>query len=114
MGRVAVRAALNQAFSEIKALFDPDNRFNPDKIVRPPKMDDARNFRFAPGYKEHRIDTALDWSAWNVERDPLTGQESLPGSGNDLSGGLAKAVEMCNNNGHCRKFDAGTCARAIA
>ncbi len=21
---------------------------------------------------------------------------------------------MCNNNGHCRKFDAGTCARAIA
>ena len=32
----------------------------------------------------------------------------MPGSGNDLSGGLAKAVEMCNNNGHCRKFDAGT------
>ncbi|SIT45161.1 D-lactate dehydrogenase (Cytochrome) [Paraburkholderia ribeironis] len=99
---------LNQAFSEIKALFDPDNRFNPDKIVRPPKMDDARNFRFAPGYREQRIDTALDWSAWNVERDPLTGEESLPGTGNDLSGGLAKAVEMCNNNGHCRKFDAGT------
>ena len=23
-------------------------------------------------------------------------------------GGFAKAVEMCNNNGHCRKFDAGT------
>ena len=22
--------------------------------------------------------------------------------------GLAGAVEMCNNNGHCRKFDAGT------
>src|SRR4029079_6049107 len=22
--------------------------------------------------------------------------------------GFAKAVEMCNNNGHCRKFDAGT------
>jgi FAD/FMN-containing dehydrogenase/Fe-S oxidoreductase len=99
---------LNQAFSEIKALFDPDNRFNPDKIVRPPKMDDARNFRFAPGYREQRIDTVLDWSAWNVERDPLTGEESPPGSGDDLSGGLAKAVEMCNNNGHCRKFDAGT------
>ncbi|MFT4064703.1 FAD-binding and (Fe-S)-binding domain-containing protein [Paraburkholderia sp.] len=99
---------LNEAFSEIKALFDPDNRFNPDKIVRPPKMDDARNFRFAPGYREQRIDTVLDWSAWNVERDPLTGEESVPGSGDDLSGGLAKAVEMCNNNGHCRKFDAGT------
>ncbi|HEX3380072.1 MAG TPA: FAD-linked oxidase C-terminal domain-containing protein, partial [Paraburkholderia sp.] len=99
---------LNEAFSEIKALFDPDNRFNPDKIVRPPKMDDARNFRFAPGYREQRIDTALDWSAWDVKRDPLTGEESAPGSGDDLSGGLAKAVEMCNNNGHCRKFDAGT------
>ncbi|MEW6345036.1 MAG: FAD-linked oxidase C-terminal domain-containing protein [Paraburkholderia sp.] len=99
---------LNQAFSEIKALFDPDNRFNPDKIVRPPKMDDARHFRFAPGYRERALETALDWSAWNVERDPLTGAETLPGTGKDLSGGLAKAVEMCNNNGHCRKFDAGT------
>ncbi|MCC8403046.1 FAD-binding protein [Paraburkholderia sp. MMS20-SJTN17] len=99
---------LNEAFSEIKALFDPENRFNPDKIVRPPKMDDARNFRFAPGYREQCIDTVLDWSAWNVERNPLTGEESAPGSGGDLSGGLAKAVEMCNNNGHCRKFDAGT------
>jgi FAD/FMN-containing dehydrogenase/Fe-S oxidoreductase len=99
---------LNQAFSEIKALFDPDNRFNPDKMVRPPKMDDARNFRFAPGYRERAVETALDWSAWNVERDPLTGKETLRGTGNDLAGGLAKAVEMCNNNGHCRKFDAGT------
>jgi Fe-S oxidoreductase len=25
-----------------------------------------------------------------------------------VTGGFAKAVEMCNNNGHCRKFDAGT------
>ncbi|MGF6298694.1 Fe-S oxidoreductase [Paraburkholderia sp. WC7.3d] len=99
---------LNEAFGEIKTLFDPDNRFNPDKIVRPPKMDDARNFRFAPGYREQRIETVLDWSTWNVKRDPLTGEESAPGSGDDLSGGLAKAVEMCNNNGHCRKFDAGT------
>jgi len=99
---------INQAFSEIKDLFDPGNRFNPDKIVRPPKMDDARNFRFAPGYREKPIATSLDWSAWNIERDPLTGHETPPGTGNDLAGGLAKAVEMCNNNGHCRKFDAGS------
>ena len=39
---------------------------------------------------------------------PLTEATSAPGSGGDPSGGLAKAVEMCNNNGHCRKFDAGT------
>jgi FAD/FMN-containing dehydrogenase/Fe-S oxidoreductase len=99
---------INEAFREIKRLFDPDNRFNPDKIVNPPKMDDAANFRFAPGYREAALAPALDWSAWNVERDPLTGAETAPGTGGDLSGGLAKAVEMCNNNGHCRKFDAGT------
>ena len=99
---------INQAFSEIKQLFDPENRFSPDRIVRPPKMDDARNFRFAPGYREKAFTPSLDWSAWNVKRDPLTGAETRPGTGDDLSGGLAKAVEMCNNNGHCRKFDAGT------
>ncbi|WP_321896570.1 FAD-binding and (Fe-S)-binding domain-containing protein [Paraburkholderia heleia] len=99
---------INQAFMEIKQLFDPENRFNPDKIVRPPKMDDAQLFRFAPGYRERQMRPALDWSAWDVSRDPLTGEQTPPGSGDDLTGGLAKAVEMCNNNGHCRKFDAGT------
>lgn len=99
---------LNAAFSEIKALFDPSNRFNPDKIVRAPKMDDRSNFRFPPAYRELAMVPALDWSAWNVARDPLSGVETAPGSGDDRSSGLAKAVEMCNNNGHCRKFDADT------
>ncbi|TDV15802.1 FAD-binding and (Fe-S)-binding domain-containing protein [Paraburkholderia caballeronis] len=99
---------IHQAFTEIKALFDPDNRFNPDKIVRPPKMDDSRNFRFPPTYRELPVVPVLDWSAWNVKRDPLSGEETPPGTGESLSGGLAKAIEMCNNNGHCRKFDAGT------
>ncbi|MCO4862709.1 FAD-binding protein [Cupriavidus sp. WGlv3] len=100
---------INAAFSEIKALFDPDNRFNPDKIVRPPRMDARENFRFAPGYAALPLTPALDWSAWNVRRDPMTGAETGPGTGNDTAThGLASAVEMCNNNGHCRKFDAGT------
>ena len=43
-----------------------------------------------------------------MQNDPLTEATTAPGSGGDPSGGLAKAVEMCNNNGHCRKFDAGT------
>ncbi|MEY3800023.1 MAG: hypothetical protein RLZZ406_1326 [Pseudomonadota bacterium] len=30
----------------------------------------------------------------------------MPGTGGDPAMGLAKAVDMCNNNGHCRKFDA--------
>jgi FAD/FMN-containing dehydrogenase/Fe-S oxidoreductase len=99
---------IHQAFAEIKALFDPDNRFSPNKMIHPPKMDDRSNFRFAPGYTVSSTPTALDWSAWNVLRDPMTGVETAAGTGVDASGGLASAIEMCNNNGHCRKFDAGT------
>ncbi|MFC0693429.1 FAD-binding and (Fe-S)-binding domain-containing protein [Paraburkholderia humisilvae] len=99
---------INQAFRDIKALFDPENRLSPDRIVNPPKMDDATSFRFPPSYRERAWKPVLDWSAWNVTRDPLTGDEGAPGSGGDRANGLAKAVEMCNNNGHCRKFDAGT------
>ena len=100
---------INAAFAEIKAVFDPQNRFNPDKIVRPPKMDQRENFRFGPGYAALPVRPALDWSDWNVRRDPLTGVETAPGTGTDTAThGLASAVEMCNSNGHCRKFDAGT------
>ena len=99
---------IHQAFAEIKTLFDPDNRFNPDKMIHPPKMDDRNYFRYAPDYQVPALQTGLDWSSWNVLRDPLTGAETQPGTGVDLTNGLASAVEMCNNNGHCRKFDAGT------
>lgn len=99
---------INEAFREIKQLFDPDNRFNPGKMIDPPRMDDTSLFRFPPDYRVIPIRPGLDWSAWNVNRDPLTGDESAPGTGGDASHGLAMAVEMCNNNGHCRKFDAGT------
>ena len=85
-----------------------DGRMNPGKIVAPPRMDDASLFRFKPAIRqESRSSPRLDWSAWNVERDPATGVEGAPGTGSDVTRGLAKAVEMCNNNGHCRKFDAG-------
>jgi FAD/FMN-containing dehydrogenase/Fe-S oxidoreductase len=78
---------LTGAFEEIKDLFDPKGLFNPGKIVRPSKQDDRTLFRFKPGYAARPPSTVLDWSEW---------------------GGFDKAVEMCNNNGHCRKFDAGT------
>ncbi|MGQ7247374.1 FAD-binding and (Fe-S)-binding domain-containing protein [Halomonas sp. V046] len=99
---------LNDAFREIKGLFDPTNLMNPGKIVDTPKMDDDRLFRFSSDYQRIALTPVLDWSPWNVERDPLSGDQSPPGSGSDVTGGLASAVEMCNNNGHCRKFDAGT------
>jgi FAD/FMN-containing dehydrogenase len=100
--------AINGAFRRIKGAFDPDNLFNPGKIVDPPKMDDASLFRFPPAYKTIPIKTALDWQTWNVQNDPVTEKITEPGTGGDGAEGFGKAVEMCNNNGHCRKFDAGT------
>src|SRR5690606_25159980 len=99
---------LTRAFEEIKDAFDPDRLMNPGKIVRSTKMDDRSLFRFKPEYRVIELQPALDWSAWNVDNDPATDTVSAPGTGGDPAQGLAKAVEMCNNNGHCRKFDAGT------
>jgi FAD/FMN-containing dehydrogenase/Fe-S oxidoreductase len=99
---------LTAAFEEIKRLFDPAGLLNPGKIVRPPKMDDRALFRYAPGYAVLPLETALDWSPWNVHNDPATEALTSPGTGGDPARGFGKAVEMCNNNGHCRKFDAGT------
>jgi FAD/FMN-containing dehydrogenase/Fe-S oxidoreductase len=77
-------------FSEIKHRFDPDNVLNPGKIVDPPRMDDRARFRFAPDYRVGELKTVLDWSAY-------------PGAG----GGFQGAIEMCNNNGACRKLEGG-------
>ncbi|MEI7613720.1 MAG: FAD-linked oxidase C-terminal domain-containing protein [Betaproteobacteria bacterium] len=98
---------LNQAFSEIKQRFDPDGLLCPHRIINPPKMDDTRLMRFPPTYRVTPIHPVLDWSSWNVQNDPITETTTAIGSGGDPALGLAKAVEMCNNNGHCRKFDSG-------
>src|SRR3954470_20978306 len=81
---------LVKAFEEVKDTFDPKGLFNPGKIVRAPKFDDRANFRYGPGYAGEEMKTELDWSAW-------------PGAG----GGFQGAVEMCNNNGACRKIESG-------
>lgn len=77
-------------FREVKHRFDPDGVLNPGKIVDAPKMDDRSLFRFKPEYRVADIKTKLDWSAY-------------PGAG----GGFQGAVEMCNNNGACRKLEGG-------
>jgi FAD/FMN-containing dehydrogenase/Fe-S oxidoreductase len=81
---------LVRAFEEVKDRFDPDSVFNPGKIVRAPKFDDRRNFRYGPNYHGQAMKTRLDWSAY-------------PGAG----GGFLGAVEMCNNNGACRALEGG-------
>jgi len=81
---------MTDCFESIKAQFDPDNLFNPGKIVHAPRMNDRSLFRYPPNYKMIEIKQALDWSMW-------TG----------ASGGLQGAIEMCNNNGACRKIKGG-------
>ncbi|MBE7201689.1 MAG: FAD-binding oxidoreductase, partial [Parafilimonas terrae] len=80
-------AELARCFEVVKDSFDPENQLNPGKIVRPLTMDDRSLFRFKPDYAVTQpLTTALDWSDW---------------------GGFGAAVEMCNNNGTCRKLAGG-------
>jgi len=74
------------AFEEIKDTFDSKNLLNPGKIVRPFKSNDRSLMRYKSGYQTENIDTHYDWSNW---------------------GQFSDAVEMCNNNGACRKLDSG-------
>lgn len=99
---------IHDAFAQIKRELDPLGLLCPERIIDPPRMDDTALMRFNPDYRVIPIQTALDWSAWNVQNDPVTEVTSPPGSGGDPAQGFGKAVEMCNNNGTCRKFDAGT------
>ncbi|SHJ48422.1 FAD/FMN-containing dehydrogenase [Roseomonas rosea] len=79
-----------RAFEAVKDAFDPAGLMNPGRVVRAPAMDDRSLFRYAPDYAaDPAVTPVLDWSAW-------------PGP----QGGFLAAVEMCNNNGTCRKFDA--------
>ncbi len=75
-----------RAFEQVKDRFDPDGALNPGIIVRPQRMDDRALLRYHPDYQAASLDTALDWSEW---------------------GGFLGAVEMCNNNGACRKAQPG-------
>jgi Fe-S oxidoreductase len=104
---------LDEAFRAIKHKMDPIGLFSPNRIIDPPPMEDAALLRFPPPgsprpYTVQPLQTVLDWSDWDVQNDPVTERTSPPGSGGDSAHGFAKAAEMCNNNGHCRKFDAGT------
>jgi FAD/FMN-containing dehydrogenase/Fe-S oxidoreductase len=92
-------ARLARAFRDVKTAFDPGDRLNPGKIARPAspatdaeahvllRFDDRNLMRFSQRYATALPGPeALDWSA---------------------EGGFGAAVEMCNNNGACRKTSGG-------
>jgi FAD/FMN-containing dehydrogenase/Fe-S oxidoreductase len=75
---------MTEAFAEVKRTFDPDGIMNPGKIVDPARMDDRTLLRYPPGYADARaLPVVLDWTDSN---------------------GMLGAVERCNNNGACRKY----------
>lgn len=65
----------------IKRVFDPDNIFNPGKIVDAKPMD--RSLRYEPDRKEPEIETLMDFSE---------------------SQGILRHAEKCNGSGDCRKL----------
>jgi len=65
---------------EVKSSFDPNNIFNPGKIVESPPMDES--FRFEPGAEVPEYETYFDFSG---------------------SEGLIRTIEKCNGSGDCRK-----------
>ncbi|MBT4093572.1 MAG: FAD-binding protein, partial [Nitrospinaceae bacterium] len=77
---------LYNSFCEVKRTFDPEGLMNPGKIVNADAFTD--NFRISPTYKTVPISTIMDFSA---------------------DGGFARAIEMCNGVGACRKRDGTMC-----
>ncbi len=79
-------AEIVEAFKSLKHAADPDSLLNPKKLTDAPPMD--THLRYTPAYRAQPWKPALDFSH---------------------HGGLALAVEQCNGQGVCRKFDGVMC-----
>ncbi len=73
------------AFADVKNLFDPDRRLNPNKIVDPMPM--TEHLRFGGDFRAREVKTSLDFS---------------------LHGGMAALAGMCSGVGECRQTLVGT------
>lgn len=75
-----------EAMRALKKAADPDNILNPGKLFGAPVMD--ANLRYGINYTSSTWSSELDFSR---------------------AGGLAVAIEQCNGQGVCRKFDGVMC-----
>ncbi len=73
------------AFKQVKAAFDPQHRMNPGKVVDAPSP--VENLRYGRDYETLDVPTTFDFHR---------------------EGGFARAVELCNGAGVCRKLQGGT------
>jgi FAD/FMN-containing dehydrogenase/Fe-S oxidoreductase len=73
-----------QAFQQIKRAFDPDNLFNPGKIVDACSM--TENLRYGPAYRPIELPVVFDYSRQQ---------------------GFFPSIELCNGAGVCRKTQGG-------
>lgn len=71
-----------QLLKDLKKAWDPENIFNPNKIVDTPKMNTS--LRYKPGQETRDFNTYFDFSKEN---------------------GLLRAIEKCNGSGDCRKSE---------
>ncbi|MCW5604159.1 MAG: FAD-binding oxidoreductase [Burkholderiales bacterium] len=77
---------LMQAFREFKAIWDPDNRMNPGKVIDPYRADE--NLKYGPDYRPWRPATQFAF-------------RSLEGEG------FNRAIERCVGMGKCRAHEGG-------
>lgn len=71
-----------ELLKQVKHAWDPDNIFNPGKIVDTPSMNES--LRFYPGQQTPEYATLLDFTATE---------------------GIVRAAEQCNGAGDCRKTE---------
>ncbi len=77
---------LVQAFGEFKAIWDPDNKMNPGKVVQPYRLDE--NLRLGTGYNPPQLETHFKFP--------------------DDQGSFAVASLRCVGVGKCRRIEGGT------
>ena len=78
---------LLQAFREFKAIWDPENRMNPGKLIDPYRADE--NLRLGPDYRPISPKTRFSFES-------------------DVGSGFVRATEHCIGMGKCRAEKGGT------